>query len=179
MFFNTKKKTAQNIAAAVANTYRPSFMWTSYLNRETGEFNPPAGFWADPYVLGFAYTLTAHFLQFVFKGNKMSPQKKGDIIVLVFQQLCGQEWAQPLTSANEYALNKNNPEFMRAQNDAATLFGAMHGILNPNDNDPILLSAKKLAVDMSGSGMPNEGALGGAIITLTISKHIKSTFCKS
>lgn len=181
MFFNSKKKIANEIAVAIENSLRPAFILTEYL--QDGKFKPPFGFWMDDYIIGFTHQLTALFIKFDFNGDRWPPEKKGEVIIRVFENLCGDDWRQVLNTVRDYAHAENkNQEFIRGTNDAATMYLAVTGRLKPDDPDPILAEAKSLAASMHGTGealgveSSDSTSLGGAVSMLTINKHIKEKY---
>lgn len=184
MFFNKNKKIGKQISTAILNSFRPVFMFSEFFDLKSGVFTPPNGFWKDPYILGFSHAMTGYFIHFDFNGKSIENQKRGEIIIYTFQNLCGDEWREIVTAANDYAVQKNNSDFQRAYNDASTLVGVIYGILNPKDEDPILVEAKKLAptlekgmAGMSESVRPGD-ALVAAVSMLTIEKHVRTKYLK-
>ena len=74
-------------------------------------------------------------------------------------------------------LNENK-EFKRGINDLTTAFGVAYGLLKPDDPDPILKSAKKLAEGTKSLtfffGQSNErSSLAGAVVALTFHAYIR------
>jgi len=181
MFFNRNKKIAEEISIAVSNTFRPPFMFTKYLS-SNGVFTSPLGFYTDLYVLGFINGLIGMFITFDYQGAHWSPEKKGLIILQVFRYLASEEEAKKMS---EILVNfvdyRDNSEVRRGVNDAQTMYGAMTGRIKPDDPDPVLTEARKLAkvyekMDFGMGPVDVNTGLGIAVGELTIHKHIKEKY---
>ncbi|MEW8524853.1 MAG: hypothetical protein AB2552_17535 [Candidatus Thiodiazotropha endolucinida] len=176
MFFKSKKKIAEEITVGVLNQFKPAFLYSKYIEKD-GFFIPPKGFWTDNYIIGFTHQLILLSLDYDFNGKAMSVQKRGDIILMALQLICEDDWPLAIHSANNNfpkAEHDQDKEFARGSNDAATMYGAAIGRLKPDDPDPILKQAYSLASSMG----PSYTSLVGAILILTITKHIKESFIK-
>ncbi len=187
--FNKNKKIANEIAAATMNTVRLCFATSKYLD-ERGIFHPPYGFWNDSYIVGFIYGLSGCFLHFDFSGSSIKTEDKGEIIVMVFANMCGNDYRQPMSIANDSALSKQNKDFNLGAAHSSTAYGAMSGRLKENDPDPLLAQAKVLAkqqhdinIEMSGvlgiSAASTNSSIGAAVIELTIMNHIKNKYLQA
>lgn len=186
--FNRKKKIAHVISVSVLNTFRSCFALTKHLD-DNHRFQPPYGFWQDPYVIGFAYSLMSWFLHFDFAGSTMKADEKGRIVILTFMNMCGDDYRQAMTLANESAMTRQNAEFNRGYDHALTLYGSTTGRLKEADADPILAEAKELAEklhdmhigfsSLSDVQASTNSSIGAAVIDLTIKKHIEDRYLKA
>lgn len=181
MFFNKKKKSAKEISHAVRNSLNVAFLHSNYMDREAGAISFPDNFWKDSYVIGFVHSLCGGFLHYVFGGANMSAEKKGEIIVLAFQDICQDEWLNTLQTANQLAVSKSDVSFNKGSNDAATLFGTTFGLLKAGDNDPVLVEARELAKGLANGevfpGAPEDKQLlATSVALLTINKHIRENY---
>lgn len=181
MFFNKKKKVAKEISHAIRTSLHVAFLYSDYMDRETGNLSFPNNFWKDAYIIGFVYALCGWFLHYVFGGAHMSAEKKGQIIVLTLKDICPDEWLNTLQTANQLAVAKSNVSFNQGTNDAASLFGATFGILKADDRDPVLVEARELAQALATGGVfpdahDDKQLLATAVGMLTINKHIKENY---
>ena len=185
MFFNRNKKIADQISIAILNNFRVYFAFSDYLKE--GVFTAPEGFYEDEYIVGFIHTCSALHLKADFNSQRMSVTKKGEIVIRIFMNICGENWRDAIQFVKEQSLASNpNSEFLRAQEDAVTLLGAVGGFLNPEDENPIFLQAQKdsFIVDKALEGMSDfmglendeNTALVTSIMDLTIGKHIKENY---
>ena len=148
---------------------------------------PPESFFLNEYIYGFVNASITNLMGFVFGGKDWSHQKKGECMIEALKEL------DPSYLLFEYHLQQtNNPErfkdlesskdFKNGMNDATTLVGVSYGFLKPDDPDPVLKKAKKLAsktddiLNMPGS--TKNSKLGGAVLALTLHNYIKKTFIK-
>lgn len=181
MIFNTKNSIAKKVATAIENSFRAAFVQSEYL--KNGKFKPPFGFWLDPYVIGFTHVLAALFMKFEFGSDRWSPTKKGMIISLVLQNICGDDWRQFLNLANEFASAKNkNPEYERGGDDATTLYAAAMGRLRADNDNPVVVEARSLAnsshdeLEALGLAKSHTASIAAFVSMLTIGKHISERY---
>jgi len=80
-------------------------------------------------------------------------------------------------------------EFTKGIREAELAYGTISGRINPNDPDPLLQEARELAKNMrKNAGLSSslaisdsiesfvEDSIGGAIMVLTITTHIKANY---
>ena len=125
-------------------------------------------------------------MAFVFGGKDWSQQKKGECIMEALLTI------DPSNALLDFHIDNNfdptkmqalqsSKNFKQGMNDATTIVGVIYGFLKPDDPDPILQKAKKLAEKtesmsaMFGEKGPN-GHLGGVVTSLTLMAYIKKKF---
>ena len=184
--FGKKKRLFTEAAVAIENTFRPHFVMTEYLDK--GEFNPPSGFYRDPYILSFVVNLANFFRVSLLKGKNWSDAKKGDYIIFILNYLDKDMKDNIVADFGQFLIeNRFHPETVRGSDDAGSLFGAMFGLLPEDDDNIIVVEARKLADDFQTNieqtnqliGEPNVGknvGLMAAIDHLTIKKHIHENY---
>ena len=121
-------------------------------------------------------------MDYAFGGKNWNHQKKGECIMEALKVVDPTEFLLMFHVENVEGTEKilklnENKEFKRGINDLTMAFGAAYGLLKPDDPDPILKSARKLA-EGTKSLTPflggNEGSrLAGAVAALTFNQHIK------
>lgn len=184
MFSGTNEEAANLIAQTIMGIFDTAFV--SEHSKAENDFNPLKDFWVDKYIIGFTHEFIELLLEFEFNGQTMHSSKKEEIIRLAAVQICEENWKQVLLTANKLALDERvDSEFTRGAKHAEILYGFNSGHINPDNNDPILQEARMLAKKMRneaglGSSLYNsieiEGSIGGALMLLTVIKHIKSKY---
>ncbi|MDC0148888.1 hypothetical protein OAI11_00860 [Rhodospirillales bacterium] len=180
MFFNKHRKAADQISVIIENIFRSGFAVRINITDE-GKFNPPYGFWQDEYILAFAFSLGGFILEYDL-GLKLKPEKKGEFQFLLFQNLCGADAELALRTVMTAAQSGGSPDFERGADDAGRYFFAAKGRLRENLDDPIIQKANEIASSMhdvvSDIGLPSSstGSLAGAILVLTLNKHIREIY---
>ena len=186
MVSKSKKEIADLIAGEVLNLFMPAFLSTKYLD-DKHRFTPPANFWADTYIIGFAFRFADLLLTIDFDGEAMMPEEKEEIILLYTPQICGKVWQQVIQTVNQLGTERDKDlEFTKGIREAELAYGTISGRLNPNDPDPLLQEARELAKNMRrNEGLDDasvisdsiiEDSIGGAIMVLTITTHIKANY---
>jgi hypothetical protein len=178
LFFNKKKKIIKALTENIHNTIKPAFIYSPYLDLNTGKLNVPSAFWTDAYILGFIHTLMALVMERDFKCHNMHPVKKGEIILNIYQNLAKDSWMQALEKVGTLA-QKPSEDFLAGQNDASTFYGSSTGIINKDDKDPVYLEAKQMAnsmKDIDFFGADSNSNLGACVLQLSLHKHIKENY---
>ena len=128
-------------------------------------------------------------MAFVFGGKDWSHKKKGECIMEAFSTIDPSNALLDFHIDNNFDPIKmqalqNSKNFKQGMNDATTVIGVIYGFLKPDDPDPILQKAKKLAEKtgpitsaMFGDKGPS-GHLGGVVSSLTLFAYIKKKFIK-
>lgn len=173
IFFNRHKKIGKDIGKSLKQTILQAFQ----ISGKT----PPTSIFLDEYIYGFINASVTNLMFYVFGGKNWDTQKKGECMAEAFQavdillyEYHLQEAADPKRFKD---LQNNSKNFKNGMNDATTLVGVTYGFLKPDDPDPVLKKAKKLAaniddfLDMPGS--TKNSKLGGAVLTLTLHNYIK------
>ena len=183
MFFNRHKKQGKEIGLVARNLLKLQFSEDLLLG---DEFKIPNGFFEDPYIRAFLGTFIGHLMNYAIGGANWSQQRKGECFLEAIQIVdpSGEYKRIFLSSgADRVGLEKliNDPSYQRGQNDAVTLVGITYNLLSPDDDDPIILEAKKLAPKLAQitSGIFEEDPssdLSLAVTELTINKHIKENW---
>lgn len=152
-----------------------------------GNIDIPYGFWLDEYIQGFVFAIGGLFIDKVYNGSSFSREKKGEIMYRVSEKICGGDALAFIRNCSVLSNSKASAEFNRGINDAATYFGAVFGIINPSDTDPIFLEAKERAAsvysvlnDISetmGTISPSSfAAIAQAVLDLTLVKHVEEKY---
>tara|TARA_A100001011_G_scaffold77870_1_gene80247 strand:- start:389 stop:940 length:552 start_codon:yes stop_codon:yes gene_type:complete len=178
IFFNSHKKTGKKIGQAMrVELNRPFHALGKSL---------PDNFYTDEYIYGYINTSITNLMTYVLGGKDWSPQKKGECIIEALTAIDPSNRLLDFhvdNSLDPVKLQKlqNSKNFKQGMNDATTVIGVIYGFLKPDDPDPILQKAKKIAEKTeSMSGMfgvkgPNEH-LGGVVTYLTLMAYIKKKF---
>ena len=178
IFFNSHKKTGKKIGQSIKEVLHQPF---NSLGKSV-----PDNFYTDHYIYGFINASTTNLMAFVFGGKDWSQQKKGECIMEALLTI------DPSNALLDFHIDNNfdpikmqalqsSKNFKQGMNDATTIVGVIYGFLKPDDPDPILQKAKKLADKTeSMSAMFSEkgpnGHLGGVVTSLTLMAYIKKKF---
>ena len=178
IFFNRHKKIGKEIGKSVRQTMLQAFQ---IYGKE-----PPESFFLNEYIYGFVNASITNLMGFVFGGKDWSLQKKGECIAEAFKTidiLLYEHHLQVLADPERFKdMPNSSKKFKKGMDDATTLVGVSYGFLKPDDPDPVLKKAKKLAsktddiLNMPGS--TKNSKLGGAVLALTLHNYIKKTFIK-
>jgi len=180
IFFNSHKKTGKKIGQSMKEVLHLAFKGYG--------MTLPDNFYTDEYIYGYINASTTNLMTFVFGGKDWSHQKKGECIMEAFSTI------DPSNALLDFHIDNNfdpvklqalhsSKNFKQGMNDATTVIGVIYGFLKPDDPDPILQKAKKLAEKteptsaMFGEKGPN-GHLGGVVSSLTLFAYIKKKFIK-
>jgi hypothetical protein len=148
----------------------------------------PDNFYTDEYIYGYINASITNLMTYVFGGKDWSHQKKGECIMEALSTIDPSNALLDFHIDNNFDPVKlqalqNSKNFKQGMNDATTVIGVIYGFLKPDDPDPILQKAKKLAEKtesmsaMFGEKGPN-GHLGGVVSSLTLFAYIKKKFIK-
>ena len=176
IFFNRHKKTGKDIGKSVRQTVIQPFQ---IYGKE-----PPDSFFLDDYIYGFVNASVTNLMTYVFGGKDWSLQKKGECIAEAFKTidiLLYEYHLQVLADPERFKdMPNSSKKFKKGMDDATTLVGVSYGFLKPDDPDPVLKNAKKIAAATGDllPGSTNNSKLGGAVLTLTLHDYIKKTFIK-
>ena len=175
IFFNSHKKTGKKIGQSIKEVLHQPF---NSLGKSV-----PDNLYTDHYIYGFINASTTNLMAFVFGGKDWSQQKKGECIMEALLTIDPSNTLLDFHIDNNFDSTKiqalqNSKNFKQGMNDATTIVGVIYGFLKPDDPDPILQKAKKLADKtesmsaMFGEKGPN-GHLGGVVTSLTLMAYIK------
>ena len=178
IFFNNHKKTGKKIGQSIKEVLHQPF---NSLGKSV-----PDNLYTDHYIYGFINASTTNLMAFVFGGKDWSQQKKGECIMEALLTIDPSNTLLDFHIDNNFDSTKiqalqNSKNFKQGMNDATTIVGVIYGFLKPDDPDPILQKAKKLADKtesmsaMFGEKGPN-GHLGGVVTSLTLMAYIKKKF---
>ena len=178
IFFNSHKKTGKKIGQSIKEVLHQPF---NSLGKSV-----PDNLYTDHYIYGFINASTTNLMAFVFGGKDWSQQKKGECIMEALLTIDPSNTLLDFHIDNNFDSTKiqalqNSKNFKQGMNDATTIVGVIYGFLKPDDPDPILQKAKKLAEKtesmsaMFGEKGPN-GHLGGVVTSLTLMAYIKKKF---
>ena len=178
IFFNSHKKTGKKIGQSIKEVLHQPF---NSLGKSV-----PDNLYTDHYIYGFINASTTNLMAFVFGGKDWSQQKKGECIMEALLTIDPSNTLLDFHIDNNFDSTKiqalqNSKNFKQGMNDATTIVGVIYGFLKPDDPDPILQKAKKLADKtesmsaMFGEKGPN-GHLGGVVTSLTLMAYIKKKF---
>tara|TARA_B100001248_G_C27261097_1_gene398465 strand:- start:130 stop:663 length:534 start_codon:yes stop_codon:yes gene_type:complete len=176
IFFNRHKKTGKDIGKSVRQTVLQAFQ---IYGKE-----PPKSVFLNEYIYGFINASVTNLMVYVFGGKDWNNQKKGECIAEAFKAidiLLYEYHLQQAANPERFKdLPKRSKDFKKGMDDATTLVGVSYGFLKPDDPDPILKKAKKIAAATGDllPGSTNNSKLGGAVLTLTLHDYIKKTFIK-
>ena len=143
MFFFLKRN---GISSRISERLQ-DFIMSSFRRMEPEEAEKIWGlesifFWRDKYIIGYVYALISFELMYQFKGSQFSERQQIEILYLVIQKICPNEWAAVLKLIPECRALRSS-EFIRGYEDATTYFGQLHGKLKKDEDDPVFLAAKK------------------------------------
>ena len=179
IFFNRHLKIGKEIGKAT----RQSIIQPLVAYGKSPNFVPPPEFLTDMYIYGYITGSIGQMIDYAFGGKNWNKQKKGECIMEALKVVDPTEFLLMFHVENvggtEKILKLNeNKEFKRGINDLTTAFGIAYGLLKPDDPDPILKSARKLAEGTksltSFLGQSNEkSSLAGAVVALTLHVHIR------
>ena len=179
IFFNRHLKIGKEIGKAT----RKSIIQPFVVYGKDQNFVPPPEFLTDMYIYGYITGSIGQMIDYAFGGKNWNKQKKGECIMEALKVVDPTEFLLMFHVENvggtEKILKLNeNKEFKRGINDLTTIFGVAYGLLKPDDPDPILKSAKKLAEGTKSLtfffGQSNErSSLAGAVVALTCHAYIR------
>ncbi len=179
IFFNRHLKIGKEIGKAA----RQSIIQPFVAYGKSPNFVPPPEFLTDMYIYGYTTGSIGMMIDYAFSGKNWNKEKKGECIMEALKVVDPTEFLLMFHVENvdgtEKILKLNeNKEFKRGINDLATAFGVAYGLLKPDDPDPILKAARKLAEGTksltSFLGKSNErSSLAGAVAALTLHVHIR------
>jgi len=180
IFFNRHLKIGKEIGKAT----RQSIIQPLVAYGKSPSFVPPPEFLTDMYIYGYITGSIGQMIDYAFGGKNWNKQKKGECIMEALKVVDPTEFLLMFHVENvdgtEKILKLNeNKEFKRGINDLTMAFGAAYGLLKPDDPDPILKSARKLAEGTKSLtpflGESNERSrLAGAVAALTFHVHIRN-----
>ena len=180
IFFNSHKKTGKKIGQSMKEVLHMAF--------KSCGISLPDNFYTDEYIYGYINASITNLMTYVFGGKDWSQQKKGECIMEALSTIDPSNALLDFHIDNNFDPVKmqalqNSKNFKQGMNDATTVIGVIYGFLKPDDPDPILQKAKKLAEKtesmsaMFGEKGPN-GHLGGVVSSLTLFAYIKKKFIK-
>ena len=180
IFFNSHKKTGKKIGQSMNEVLHLAF--------KSCRISQPDNFYTDEYIYGYINASITNLMTYVFGGKDWSHQKKGECIMEALSTIDPSNALLDFHIDNNFDPVKmqalqNSKNFKQGMNDATTVIGVIYGFLKPDDPDPILQKAKKLAEKtesmsaMFGEKGPN-GHLGGVVSSLTLFAYIKKKFIK-
>ena len=179
IFFNRHLK----IGKEIGKTTRQSIIQPFVAYGKDHNFVPPPEFLTDMYIYGYITGSIGNLMDYAFGGKNWNKQKKGECIMEALKVVDPTEFLLMFHVENVEGTEKilklnENKEFKRGINDLTMAFGAAYGLLKPDDPDPILKSAKKLAEGTKSLtfffGQSNErSSLAGAVVVLTFHAHIR------
>ena len=142
IFFNSHKKTGKKIGQSIKEVLHQPF---NSLGKSV-----PDNLYTDHYIYGFINASTTNLMVFVFGGKDWSQQKKGECIMEALLTIDPSNTLLDFHIDNNFDSTKiqalqNSKNFKQGMNDATTIVGVIYGFLKPDDPDPILQKAKKLA----------------------------------
>ena len=189
IFFNRHLKIGKEIGKAT----RKSIILPFVVYGKDQNFVPPPEFLTDMYIYGYITASISNLMDYAFGGKNWNHQKKGECIMEALKVVDPTEFLLMFHVENVEGTEKilklnENKEFKRGINDLTTIFGVAYGLLKPDDPDPILKSARKLAegtksltsiLGKSNDPKVNErSSLAGAVAALTLHVHIKNKWLK-
>ena len=183
IFFNRHIKQGKEIGRAVKQAILSPFI--SY--GKDKDFVPPPEFFLDEYIYAFITVAIGHMTYYVLGGKDWRPQKKGECMIEALLQIDPTQLLlvhhrQINLDAEKVIKITKSKEFLRGSHDVSTIFGVAYGILKPDDPDPILKKARKIAsseteIMMSIVPKSSENSrLAGAVGFLTLFPHIKKKY---
>ena len=169
MFFNSHIKKGREIGAAVQGMLSTACIGTGF-------FDPvapkplPESFFNDAYIRAFTIISCSLLMKYQMGGMNWSQEKSGTCIGEALHVIdpTGHLWSLHLATSAELV---EQPDFINGREAAATVYGVIHGVLRPDDPDPVLAEAKKLV--KTSDGMID---LPFAITKLTIIDYIKKKY---
>ena len=183
MFFNSHKKKGREAGNTALNIIiKKSFIGTKYFDDVT--FSPPSNFYEDKYIRGFITNYLDLLRMFAFNGKGWSVTKKGEFLLEAFNIIDPtntlknkhMEMAMDINIALEF---RDNVKSRQGYEDSTSFVAIAYNKLKPDDPDPIIVEARKLAPKLAEqnenlgvTGNENEH-LATAIYMLTFYKYVR------
>lgn len=122
----------------------------------------PAGFWSDPFCLGFVHACVANVINVTTKG-KLKTEEKGYAAFSVFRHFIGDDQARSvLNSIFQWSISGSEPYNLGTRH--ANKYAAYAFKMADLSHDPEVIEARKLAY---GSGLATDAsAVDGALLWL-------------
>lgn len=148
MFFNSHKKDAKKIGEECLFLLKKCFFKIG--NDHFDSLDTPNGFFDDPYIIGYFQSFLRTNLDYVIGGQNWSKNKKGEFVNIAFNiidesQTLLQNHVRLATDETYREMLFNNQDYINGGNDAVTFLLTSWKVIKPDDPDPKLAEARKLA----------------------------------
>ncbi|XDZ68965.1 hypothetical protein AB8878_03445 [Alphaproteobacteria bacterium LSUCC0226] len=149
MFFNKHLKYGKISGAAIKQMLATASVGTDWFMDNGVKSVPPKSFFEDLYIRAFIVVFSGHMFRHLSGGSNLPTEKKGE----AFKETCqmidssGELYRLHLRTTKDLA---NDPDVIKARDDATTLFGVMHNKLRADDPDPLLREARADVANSNG-----------------------------
>ena len=187
MFFNKHKKQGAEVGKAALETIvKKAFIGTQFY--DDINFNPPEGMFNDKYIRGYFTNYIDLHIIFIFNGRNWDSRKKGEFLLEAFDKIDPSQTLSKnhLQMGRDISLAlelRDDNSFKKGQEDSTTFVGTLFNKLRPDDPDPVLEKARKLAPKLAKEnialGLPSSENLdlATAVYMLTFYEYIKENWC--
>ena len=135
----------------------------------------PAGFWQDPYVVGFIGFMIGHHAKTATHG-KITGEEYGLAIGDAFSELSNLNGAKIMERYENFALaDPKIPDFERGADNSATICYYVMGILKNEAENEHVLAAKKMA-EREGSGPTDRQRIASYMLFKLFNKEVQNRF---
>jgi hypothetical protein len=182
MFFSSYKSAAKEVAQRLRQTIQVGLVNTGDSFETISNVAIPSSIFKDIYISGFVEGFVMSFLALVYNGRSWTRNttKLGYYFLEIYKNIGmtseSEMFNVKLKTDRNFLIELDKDKlYEKGIQGAQTLVGAALGRLKPNDPDPILIKAKRMAEAMPnilGNETP-KSKLCNAIIELTISERLK------
>ena len=172
MFFKRHIKQGEEIGNLINSLLQSVITGSALDNNPYGRFTPPADFFADSYVNGFIHTYTSYAIIWGFGGASWSTTKKGECAVSTMETV---DPTGVLRKSLVGEIKRDQSLYQQGCNDGSTVIGLTYGKLKPDDPDPKVAAAKKLAGELVAQRAVTSKteALASAAAIVTLREYIQ------
>ena len=167
MFFKRHIKQGEEIGNLINSLLQSVITGSALDNNPYGKFTPPVDFFADSYVGGFIHNYAGFAINWGLGGTNWSSNKKGECVISALSTV---DPTGILGKSLIGQIERDQSLYQQGANDGTTVIALMYGKLKPDDPDPKVSAAKKLAAELvaTGAASSQSEALvsAGAIVTL-------------
>lgn len=172
MFFRRHIKQGEEIGNLINAMLQSVITGSALDNNPYGRFAPPADFFADSYVCGFIHNYAGYAINWGLGGTSWSSKKKGECVITVLKTV---DPTGVLDQSLIGKIERDQSLYQQGANDGTTVIGLMYGKLKPDDPDPKVSNAKKLAAELvaTGAAASQSEALASAALIVTLRQYVQ------
>ena len=172
MFFKRHIKQGEEIGNLINSLLKSVITGGVLDNNPYGKFTPPVDFFADSYVGGFIHSYAGYAINWGLGGKNWSSSKKGECVISALKTV---DPTGILGKSLIGQIERDQSLYQKGANDGTTVIGLMYGKLKPDDPDPKVTAAKKLAAELvaTGAAASQSEALASAAAIVTLREYIQ------